>query len=65
LTDIGLADIFGGGACPESFTSTVGFLGSFEFILITAAFLPKGIAGVNVIVIVHDTPAAIIVQLLI
>ena len=40
FTDIALADILGGGACPESFTLTVDFLGSLETILIAALFLP-------------------------
>jgi hypothetical protein len=39
FTDMGLADILGGGACPESFTLTVDFLGSLETILIAALFL--------------------------
>lgn len=40
FTDTGEAEILGGGALPESFTFTVGFLGSLEEILIAAFFLP-------------------------
>ena len=40
LTDIGLTEIAGGGVCPESFTLTVGFLGSLETMLITAFLFP-------------------------
>jgi hypothetical protein len=48
FTAIGAAEILGGGACPDSFTLTIRFFGSFEEILIVALFLPKGDVGANV-----------------
>ena len=62
LTDTGEMEILGGGALPEIFTFTVGFLGSLERILTVALFLPKGSVGLNVPVIVHEPPAGIVVQ---
>ena len=50
---IGAAEILGGGVRPKSFTLTIGFLGSFEEILMVALFLPKGNVGVNVTVTAH------------
>ena len=47
---------------PKRLTFTVGFLGSLEGILIDALLLPVDV-GANVPVIVHEPPAAIVVQL--
>jgi hypothetical protein len=63
LTDVGKMVIFGGGACPMSFTLMVGFLGSLDEILIIAIFLPKGTVGLNVTVIGHEFFAGIVEQL--
>ncbi len=55
----GLTEILGGGTCPESFTETVGFLGSFEEILRTALFLVKGVVGLKLIVRTQAPPGVI------
>lgn len=63
LTDLGEAVIFGGGACPESFTLMVGFLGSLDEMLIMAVLLTNGGTGANVTVIGHELFAGTIEQL--
>jgi hypothetical protein len=65
LTDEGLTEMFGEEPSPESFTVTIGFLGSSEEILRIALFLPKGITGANVRVIGQEPFAGIVEQLFI
>ena len=51
-----------GFAFPESFTLTVGFLGSLDEMLIIPLFLPTDV-GAKVAVTVHELPFGIVVQL--
>jgi hypothetical protein len=63
LADVGDIEILGGGAVPESFTFTLGFLGSLEATLIVAVFLPKGTSvGLKVAIMVQNPPAGNVVQ---
>jgi hypothetical protein len=63
LTDCGAAEILGGAPFPKSFTLTVGFLASLEEILKTALFLPNGVVGANVTVMMHELCAGTVEQL--
>jgi hypothetical protein len=59
FTDVGAVEIAGAAAWPESFTFTVGFLGSLEEMLRLALLPANGAAGVNVTEIEQDPLAGI------